>query len=348
MSTETTPSTATETVTPTIATIATETPTVVTTPVNAPSEAEVNAAIDSMGELTAAQLEAIEAGDFSGLAPTAKGDEKPKETTETTPTPTTTQETDKTKVHRLSLGGLAPESRAKFVEMKSLVAGGMSEAEAAAKVFGVAAAPAAKETETPTETETPSPATPPPALQALQDQIAAKQAEIKAVKDEFGDTTELLEQLQDLKLDLRDAKREHEKHASTAEVFQSEVNASLKRAMSNLSELWSDPKAEFESKCDDEFLLAQAKNDPVLQASDWPEKIANRVKVKFFSGYDVNNAGGDDDEPTIPPLPNQRVRLPGSLTGQTAAPGTLTPGNVLATFESLTEDEQLAVLKNAG
>lgn len=325
----------------------------------APNEAEVNAAIESMGVLTAEQLAAMENGDFSSLAPTPadKGEgegkakttdtEKPTETPVATPDPKAAE-----KVHRLSLGGLAPESRAKMVQFKSLVTGGMSETEAAAKVYGVAA-PAAttKEGEEPAQEEAkqePVTTEPPAALRALEEQITAKKAEIEAVKANFGDTTDLLEQLQDLKLDLRDAKSEHERTAASAATFQSEVNKSLSRAQANYSELWSDPKAGFESKCDDEFLLATAKNDPVLSLPDWPEQIAKRVKEKFFSGYDVNNAGDDDDDPQIPPLPNQRVRLPGSLTGQTAAPGTLTPGNVFATFDSLSEAEQLAVLAKAG
>ncbi len=228
----------------------------------------------------------------------------------------------------------------------------MSEAEAAAKVYSVAA-PAAttKEGDEPTteaEKQEPAAIEPPAELKSLEDQIAAKQAEIKLVKDSFGDTTDLLQELQDLKLDYRDAKREHERTAASAAIFQGEVNKSLSRVQADYSELWSDPKAGFESKCDDEFFLAQHKNDPVLKSPDWPEQIAKRVKEKFFSSYDVNNAGEEEDDPQIPPLPNQRVRLPGSLTGQTAAPGTITPGNVFATFDSLSEAEQLAVLAKAG
>lgn len=352
MSTEAAPTTTTETA----ATVETLTPDAAPA---APNEAEVNAAIESMGVLTAEQLAAMENGDFSSLAlaPADKGEgegkakttdaEKPAETPAATPDPKAAE-----KVHRLSLGGLAPESRAKMVQFKSLVTGGMSEAEAAAKVYGVAA-PAAttKEGEGQTreeEEQSPAATDPPAELRALEEQITAKKAEIEAVKANFGDTTDLLEQLQDLKLDLRDAKREHERTAASAATFQGEVNKSLSRVQAEYSELWSDPKAGFESKCDDEFLLATAKNDPVLSLPDWPEQIAKRVKEKFFSSYDVNNAGEEEDDPQIPPLPNQKVRLPGSLTGQTAAPGTLTPGNVFATFDSLSEAEQLAVLAKAG
>jgi hypothetical protein len=323
----------------------------------APSEAEVSAAIESMGELTAAQLDAIENGDFSSLAPPPadKGDGKstPPDAGNTADTPAAAADPKSAeRVHRLSLGGLPPESRAKMVQFKSLVTGGMSEAEAAAKVYGVAA-PAAttKEGDEPAEEgekQEPAATEPPAELRALEDQISAKQAEIKLVKDSFGDTTDLLQELQDLKLDYRDAKRDHERTAATTATFQGEVNKSLSRAQAEHSELWSDPKAGFESKCDDEFFLAQHKNDPVLKSPDWPEQIAKRVKEKFFSGHDVNNAGDDEDDPQIPPLPNQRVRLPGSLTGQTSAPGTITPGNVFATFDSLSEAERNAVLAKAG
>lgn len=341
MSTETTPAIEAAPAAPAV-----ETAPVTTTPAAAPSEADVSAAMEAMGELTSAQLDAMGSGDFSGITLTPKDDKptesKPAESAPAAPTAPSAAE----KVHRLSLGGLKPESRAKMVEFKSLVTGGMDEAEAAAKVFGVAAAPAV--TTAPAEAEgappKDEPAAPPPALQELQDKVAAKQAEIKAIRDEFGDATELIEQLQDLKLDLRDAQREHQSSSAAAAAMQTQVNASLQRVMAEFSELWSDPKANFESLCDDEFVLAQHKNDPVLAQPDWPEQIAKKVKEKFFKRYDVDNAGDNEDDPQIPPLPDQKVRLPGSLTGQTSVPGSFTEGGILAAFDSLTREQQDAVL----
>jgi len=326
-----------------------------------PSDADVTAAIESLGELSSAQLAAIEKGDFSGLAqdaPKPEGDNK-------APTPAgdkAPEGGDKSKdpanIHRIGLGGLPPESRAKLVQFTTLVKSGMSEAEASAQVYGT---PAAKTPDTPPAGDKPGEKAPeapqapevPESVQAIEDAITAKRAEIQRVKDEYGDTTDLMEQLADLKIDLRDAKREAERTAANQATFQAQVKQSLDKVMDEHADLWTDvqpgqTKSAFETYCDDEFLLASAKSDPVLQRPDWPEHIAKRVVDKFFKGRGANSAGRDDDDPTIPPLPRQSVRLPGSLTGTTDAPGVLTPGNIEAQFDTLTEEQQLEVLKRAG
>lgn len=328
-----------------------------------PSDAEVTAAIESLGELSSAQLAAIENGDFSGLAqdaPKPEGDKKPE------PKPEGGDKApeggDKAKdpanIHRIGLGGLPPEARAKLVQFTTLVKSGMSEAEASAQVYGT---PAAKAPDTPPAGDKPGEKTPeapqapevPESVQAIEDAITAKRAEIQRVKDEYGDTTDLMEQLADLKIDLREAKREAERTAANQATFQAQVKQSLDKVMDEHADLWIDvqpgqTKSAFETYCDDEFLLASAKSDPVLQRPDWPEHIAKRVVDKFFKGRGANSAGRDDDDPTIPPLPKQSVRLPGSLTGTTDAPGVLTPGNIEAQFDTLTEEQQLEVLKRAG
>lgn len=319
-----------------------------------PSDADVTAAIESLGELSSAQLAAIENGDFSGLAPDApkpEGDKKPE------PKPEGGDKAkDPANIHRIGLGGLPPEARAKLVQFTTLVKSGMSEAEASAQVYG---APAAKTSDTPKNGDNPVDLAPdvtiavPESVQAIEDAITAKREEIARVKAEYGDTTDLLEQLADLKIDLREAKREAERASATQATFQAQVKQSLDKVMDDHADLWTDvqpgqTKSAFETYCDDEFLLASAKSDPVLQRPDWPEHIAKRVVDKFFKGRGANSAGRDDDDPTIPPLPRQSVRLPGSLTGTTDAPGVLTPGNIEAQFDTLTEEQQLEVLKRAG
>ena len=300
-------------------------------------------------------MAAFEKGDFSGLVPDAPKKPDPKADGDKAPEGDKLK-TDPSNIHRLSLGGMAPEARAKLVQFTTLVKGGMSEAEASAQVYG---APAAKTSDTPKDGDKPIDPAPEPvrevaeSVQAIEDAIAEKKAEIARVKSEYGDTTDLLEQIADLKLDLREAKREAE-HASAAQAtFQANVQKSLEKVMGNYSDLWTDvkqgqTKSAFESYCDDEFLLADAKNDPVLQHPDWPEHIAKRVADKFFNGRGAHSADFGDDDPTIPPLPKQSVRLPGSLTGNPDAPGVFTPGNIEAHFDTLSEEQQLAVLKNAG
>jgi len=325
---------------------------------SSPSDSDVAAALDSLGELSAEQMAAFEKGDFSGLVPDApKPDPKPEPKPEgDKPTQSDKPKNDPANIHRLSLGGMPPEARAKLVQFTTLVKSGMSEAEASAQVYG---APAAKTPDTPKEGDKPIDPAPEPvrevaeSVRVIEDAIAEKKAEIARVKGEYGDTTDLLEQLADLKLDLREAKREAE-HASAAQAtFQANVQKSLDKVMADHSDLWTDvkpgqDKSAFESYCDDEFVLASAKNDPVLQRPDWPEHIAKRVLEKFFGGRGANSADPDNDDPTIPPLPKQSVRLPGSLTGNPDAPGVFTPGNIEAQFDTLTEEQQLEVLKKSG
>lgn len=309
-------------------------------------------------------MAAFEKGDFSGLVPDApkpEADKKPDPKPEPKADGDKAPEGDKPKsdpanIHRLSLGGMPPEARAKLVQFTTLVKGGMSEAEASAKVYG---ATAAKTSDTPKDGDKPAEKAPeitpevPESIKSIEDAIAAKRAEIARVKSEYGDTTDLLEQLADLKIDLREAKREHERASANQASFQADVNKSLEKVMVDYSDLWTDvkqgqTKSDFESYCDDEFLLADAKNDPVLQRPDWPEHIAKRVADKFFKGRGANSADSGDDDPTIPPLPKQSVRLPGSLTGNPDAPGVFTPGNIEAQFDTLTEEQQLEVLKKSG
>lgn len=326
-----------------------------------PSDADVTAAIESMGELTAAQLAAMEKGDFSSLVSDSpkEGDKKPEGgKPEGGKAPEGDKKPDAANIHRIGLGGLPPEARAKIVQFTTLVKGGMSEAEASAQVYGT---PAAKTPDTPKEGEKPGskePETPqapevPESVKSIEDAITAKREEIARVKAEYGDTTDLIEQLAELKMDLREAKREHERASASRATFQAQVKQSLDKVMDEHADLWTDvqpgqTKSAFETYCDDEFLLASAKSDPVLQHPDWPEHIAKRVVNKFFKGRGANSAGRDDDDPTIPPLPKQSVRLPGSLTGTTDAPGVLTSGNIEAQFDTLTEEQQLEVLKRAG
>ena len=328
---------------------------------SAPSEADVTVALDSLGELSAEQMMAIEAGDFSSLAPAETPKTDPKPEPEPKPEGEKPTEGDKPKndpanIHRLSLGGMPPEARAKLVQFTTLVKGGMSEAEASAQVYG---APAAKTSDTPgdksadREPEVPAAPEVPESVQRLQDAIKSKQDEIARVREAYGDTTGLLDELQDLKLDLRDAKREHASVAATQVSFQADVKKSLDKVMADHSDLWTDvkpgqEKSSFESFCDDEFFLAERKNDPVLSRPDWPEHIAKRVLEKFFNGRGANSADQEGDTPQIPPLPNQSVRLPGSLTGNPDAPGVFTPGNIEAQFDTLTDDQQLEVLKRSG
>lgn len=188
----------------------------------------------------------------------------------------------------------------------------------------------------------------PESIQSIQTAIEAKRAEIAKVKAEYGDTTELTEALQDLKLDLREAQRTHERESASAATFQAEVGKSLQKVMADHSDLWTDvkpgkKKSDFESYCDVELVLAEQENDPVLSRPDWPEHIATRVLEKFFKGRGANSADSEDD-PQIPPLPKQSVRLPGSLTGTTAVPGALTEGGIMAAFESLSSADKDALL----
>lgn len=313
---------------------------------SAPSEADIAAAMDALSTMTAAEIEAIESGQVPAVTPEPQVEAKPSEAApEVKKDEPGVPERDPSKVGRLSLSGLSAESRSKLVEFKTLVAGGMPEDQAAAKIFGVTQPqqPEQKQEEPAAAAEV-VPQEPPAELKAIQDEVVAKMAEIKQIKTAYGDATDAIIELNRLERKLERAQEQHERQASTEQQFQAEADKSLRRAMAEHSELWSNAKAGFAEKCDDEFVLASHKNDPILEQPDWPEKIAKRVKEKYFSRSDVQNADDGDEEPTIPPLPNQMVRLPGSLTGTTAVPGTLSEGGILAAFDSLTLEQQDAVL----
>ena len=118
------------------------------------------------------------------------------------------------------------------------------------------------------------------------------------------------------------------------------------RAMESFGGLIADERSGFLPLCDDEILLAEAKNDPILNQPDWPEKIGQRVVDKFFSGgaaHSPNSAGGLS---WVPPVPRHSVRLPGSPVGPGFSAGSLSPETAMAEIDKLTPEQQDAFIQS--
>lgn len=329
----------------------------------APTEAEALASFD-ITKYTDTQVAELESGDPERIAKvlgsTAQtADAKPAAEAKPNPeTPPEHADNGETKA-RISIKSLKPEDRAKMVQAMEAVRGGKSPAEALADAFGIStAAPAAPADES-------TPATPPaaevvaphPKVAAIEAQVAAKQAELAKAKLTFDPAKDdLLEELQDLKLDLRDARREaaieaqkqaaHAEYATTWEAAQAESHA---RSMSKFSDLITDPEANgddgFLTRCNYEIYLAEQRKDPILAQADWPEKIGQKVFDKFFKGKAANSADPDANEsPSVPPAPKQTVRLPGSPAGIGTAAGGLSLEAAEAEFAKLPWDQRLDAL----
>jgi len=153
--------------------------------------------------------------------------------------------------------------------------------------------------------------------------------------------TDLLEQLTDVKMDLREARHEASMVHNHWQGTQAESHT---RAMDMFADLITDGAAEFVPHCDDEILLAEAKNDPILNHPDWPEKIGRRVIDKFFKGHAANSLGHARGASQIPPAPRHSVRLPGSPVGPGFSAGALSPQTAMAEIDKLTPEQQDAFI----
>lgn len=197
-------------------------------------------------------------------------------------------------------------------------------------------------------------AAPPDKVTALQTQVTEKEAAIKTAKDEYryDDAHELMMELIELKAELKLEKREAERAAkdfdSATKAFQAGEEASRNVVKSLYGELLADPDSPFNELLDVEIALAERKNDPILNKPDWPEKIAKRTYEKHKATLgggkqaDPDQPGADDEIPPAPP--KREVRLPGSPVGGGANTTALTPTAALAEMETLSPDQQAALL----
>jgi hypothetical protein len=246
---------------------------------------------------------------------------------------------------RISLKALKPEDRARTVQALDLIRGGYAPADAFAEVFGISSLPpavaaAVSEAEPAAEAQDSSF----PQVAELENHLNYLQQQYQQAKESYDPAaTDILEQMQDVKLDLREARREE---AAASHAWTSEQSESHARAMESFGGLITDEGSGFLPLCDDEILLAEAKNDPILNQPDWPEKIGRRVMDKFFSGgaaHSPNSAGGLS---WAPPAPRNSLRLPGSPVGPGFSAGSLSPETALAEIDKLTPEQQDAFIQS--
>ncbi len=147
----------------------------------------------------------------------------------------------------------------------------------------------------------------------------------------------------DVKIELREARREQ---AVGTQSWMSDQSESHARAMEQYGSMITDPDSSFLPFCDDEILLAEARNDPMLNKPDWPEKIGQRVMDKYFTGRAAQSPSHARGLSHIPPVPRQSVRLPGSPVGPGFSAGSLSPETALAELDKLTSEQQDAFIQS--
>jgi len=314
---------------------------------------EAMEAVD-FGKMTDAQISAFESGDFSSLglpgpsAPAAPASEDeppatPRKAALAAATPEQLREAGESIPNRVSIASLAAEDRARTVRALELIRGGKSAAQAFAETFGITTAPAQDATETPAAPAMQPVPEVPNEVADLEGQLAVLQSKYQQAKAAYDPAaTDFLEQIQDVKFDLREAKN---RVASVAAQFETEQTRSHQRVLDQYSDLiTSNPQ--FLPLCDHEISLAQKQNDPILSQPDWPENIAKRVQSKYFQREAVKNAEPKNSEAQpIPPAPSNAVRLPGSPTGPGFAAGTLSPQVAQAEVDKLTPEQEEAFIK---
>jgi hypothetical protein len=251
---------------------------------------------------------------------------------------------------RISIRGLQPEDRAKTIRAIDLIRTGKTAPEAFAEVFGIqpqAAAP---------KPEEPAPAEPRPQPQAEEPE-AVKQwrttvADLEREYEEKAaaydpEAPKLLLKIQDAKIELREALREAKTQAAQAATFAAEQQASHARALVEFNDLLTTHPERFNDLLEAEITLAERRGDPMLQSSDWPEKIGRLVRAKYFKDLPAARSAEPEPEtpPTlIPPAPQQRTRLPGSPAGGGFAAGAVSAETALAEFDKLPPEQQEAAL----
>ena len=260
---------------------------------------------------------------------------------------------DDRELKRISLKAIkSPDERAAVAQAVQLVREGKHDSLSAAlaEVFKLNSAPPAAKADDPP----PSPAVD-DGVKAIEDKIAALEADRKHLKSaaggyEYDAAEEKLAEIMELKLDLRDAKREAAAKAEQAKAnqgaqakWEEDESASRARALEKYGEMMTDPDSAFADYVEVEIALAERKNDNILSQPDWPEKIADRVKEKYFK-----DNGAAYSAPELPaskiPAPPPGIRLPGSPVGNAANSVALTAPAAAVEFDKLTEEQRFAAL----
>ncbi len=294
-------------------------------------------AVDLDG-LTADQVAELESGDADRMAAVLQVKEAP----------AGRGTGDGSGLNRVSIKALPPAARLKLVEAISRVRDGGDFEAALREAF-----PPAQQEEADAEAwqardaahqELPAsaPATRGHAVAEVEGRLEGLRLAYEQAKAEYDPrSNDLLEQMMDLKLDLREARQAEAGHAR-------DQRASYERAMQQHADIIHAAESPFMDLCDMMISLAERNNDRILTLPDWPEQIAKQVRSRFFRGTAAGSAapwgGLTQMQAPVPPAPQNRVRLPGSPAGNGVAAGSVTPETALAEFDRLTAEEQEATL----
>lgn len=330
----------------------------------------------AMGDLDFESLDTeglakFEAGDEAGIREmlkkhlpaeeTPKPADKPKAEEEPTGQETDTEGDDKqttpggTIPSRVSIKHIPEGDRSLLMKALDLARAGKPLTEAMREALGGTVEPAAAPaSQTPAAQEKPAEA-PAPAFTAtpetsarvaeLQSKLQSLQAEYKEKQAIYDPTAaDVLEQMQDVKLDLRDAARDAQTEVRQAQAFHASVLASRERAATAFAEDMKNPQ--FLDFAEAEITLAEIRRDPIMNSPDWPEKIAQLVKAKYFKEAVAQSAAPPETatRQPIPPAPASKVRLPGSPTGSAFAAGAISPETAFTEISNLSADQIDAIL----
>jgi hypothetical protein len=181
----------------------------------------------------------------------------------------------------------------------------------------------------------------------LEGRISVLEEQRRVAKAEFAydEADELLEQITELRLNLRDAQSLADQQSYQVQEWVQVEDVSRNRAIELYPEL-SDPGSEFYLLAEDEIVLAEHKKDAIFSSPDWPEKIADRVSSKYGRKFGGGYAEPDGNRASsrIPSPPPRGVRMPGSPVGPAANTAAVTARSALAQLSQLSLEEQDAVL----
>lgn len=183
--------------------------------------------------------------------------------------------------------------------------------------------------------------------EGIENRIAELQEQRQAAKEEFDyDVADrLLEEISELRLDLREAQRAEESHAELMRDWVKVEESSRELARELYPEL-RDPNSFLYQAMEDELILADYRKDAIFSSPDWPEKIATKVYEKhggkFGGGYAEPDESGVARK--IPNPPSKGVRMPGSPVGPAANTAVVTAQVAMAQLARLSLEEQDAVL----
>ncbi|WP_038164925.1 hypothetical protein [Verrucomicrobium sp. BvORR106] len=295
-----------------------------------------------VARMSSAEIEALASGDLQAVAKVlnlpepAPKPQTPASAPQAAPTPPKPDlESDEDGPTRISLRALPPKERKAVADAIQAVKEGkfntFEEARASQAPKPAEAAPAEPKAE-------PSPE-PSPKVKEIQQRIADIEAKQEAAITAF-DSVGLLKANRDLldaKLELRDAEAEFKAEQSQHFSWSQQEARNVTEAVKQYPEQFANP--EFLQALQDARDLAEHRQDPILEGSDWPLKLSERVAARFKAVAPAPTA------PPFPKPPAQEPKVRGELSSPTP-PGTpaMSVDEALTAMDGLSEEQVDQVL----